>query len=220
MIEVIGAGLGRTGTSSLRIALERLGFAPCYHMFEVVGSRARMEQWTRLTEGDGPDWEEIFAGYRACVDFPAAAYWRELIEYYPKAKVILTLRDPDEWYASARRTIFRLPMLLRHPVAGPVFRTAVPAWPALAAFTRMLDSLNRERRAIDFGPDASIAYFERHNAAVREGVEEGRLLVYRVREGWGPLCEFLDVDVPPEPFPWANGPAHFWRDFAQTLRTA
>ncbi|WP_030176971.1 sulfotransferase family protein [Spirillospora albida] len=220
MIEVIGAGLGRTGTSSLRIALERLGFAPCYHMFEVVGSRARMEQWTRRAESDAPGWDEIFAGYRACVDFPAAAYWRELTAHYPEAKVILTLRDPDEWYASARRTIFRLPMLLRHPVAGPGLRFVLPLWPALAEFVRMLETLNRDRRDIDFAREASIAFFERHNAAVMKGVAEDRLLVYRIRDGWDSLCEFLDVAVPPEPFPWANDTATFWRDFRRTLRTA
>ncbi|GAA3448062.1 sulfotransferase family protein [Planomonospora venezuelensis] len=218
MLEVIGAGLGRTGTSSLKLALERLGFTPCYHMFEVLGSSERMRQWTDVAQGGVQDWEAVFHGYRACVDFPAAAYWRELAAHYPEAKVILTLRDPGAWFESARKTIFRLPRLMRHPVFGPVLRLALPRRSRPAAFVRMLGALNRHRRDIAFDRDSAVAYFERHNAEVRAGVPAGRLLVYRVEEGWEPLCAFLGVPVPAEPFPRANESSRFWSNFARTLR--
>ncbi|GIH81584.1 sulfotransferase family protein [Planobispora longispora] len=218
MVHVIGAGLGRTGTSSLKVALERLGFTPCYHMFEVLGSAGRMRQWTAVARGGGPDWEDIFRGYRACVDFPAAAYWRELAAHYPEAKVILTLRDPDAWFESARKTIFRLPRLMRHPVLGPLLRLLLPRRSRPAMFIRMLGALNRDRRDIAFDRDSALAYFERHNAEVMASVPAERLLVYRVGEGWEPLCAFLGVPVPDEPFPRANDSESFWSNFHRTLR--
>ncbi|WP_374058928.1 sulfotransferase family protein [Planomonospora sp. ID67723] len=216
-MEIIGAGLGRTGTSSLKLALEHLGFSPCYHMFEVLGSAERTRQWTAVAQGGAQDWTQIFHGYRACVDFPAAAYWRELAAYYPEAKVILTLRDPGAWFESARKTIFRLPRLMRHPVLGPVLRHALPRESRPAAFIRMLGALNRDRRDIAFDRASAIAYFERHNAEVRAAIPAERLLVYRVGEGWEPLCAFLGVPVPDEAFPRANDSASFWGNFGRTL---
>ncbi|GIH97983.1 sulfotransferase family protein [Planobispora siamensis] len=217
MLQVIGAGLGRTGTSSLKIALEHLGFAPCYHMFEVLGDIERMRQWTAVAQGAAPDWEAIFHGYRACVDFPAAAYWRELADHYPEAKVILTLRDPDAWYESARKTIFRLPRVLRHPVLGPALRTVLPAQARLTAFTRMLSAVNQDRRDIVFDRASALKYYERHNAEVRASVPPERLLIYRVGQGWEPLCDFLGVPVPGTPFPRANDSSRFWSNFRRTL---
>nr|BFE89295.1 hypothetical protein GCM10020093_118970 [Planobispora longispora]BFE89449.1 hypothetical protein GCM10020093_120510 [Planobispora longispora] len=149
-------------------------------MFEVLGSAGRMRQWTAVARGGGPDWEDIFRGYRACVDFPAAAYWRELAAHYPEAKVILTLRDPDAWFESARKTIFRLPRLMRHPVLGPLLRLLLPRRSRPAMFIRMLGALNRDRRDIAFDRDSALAYFERHNAEVMASVPAERLLVYRV----------------------------------------
>ncbi|MBG0826138.1 sulfotransferase family protein [Planomonospora sp. ID91781] len=216
MLQVIGAGLGRTGTSSLKVALERLGFDPCYHMYEVVGSVARIRQWIDVAEGRTRDWDEVLRGYRACVDFPAAAYWRELAAAHPAAKVILTERDPEAWYESARKTIFRLPLLLRHPLAGPVLR-ALPSGSRAATFIRMLSVLNRDRRDIGFDRDSAIRYFERHNAEVRRSLPPERLLVYRVEQGWEPLCAFLGVPVPAGPFPRANDSARFWGNFRRTL---
>nr|WP_203863755.1 sulfotransferase family protein [Planobispora rosea] len=215
-MHVIGAGLGRTGTSSLKLALEKLGFAPCHHMFEVLGSKERMRRWTAVAQGGEPDWETVFRGYRACVDFPAAAYWRELAAHYPEAKVILTLRDPGAWFESARKTIFRLPRLMRHPVLGPLLRL-LPRESRPAMFIRMLGAINRARRDIAFDRDSAIAYFERHNAEVRAAIPADRLLVYRVGEGWEPLCAFLGVPVPDEPFPRANDSESFWTNFARTL---
>ncbi len=104
-MKVIGAGFGRTGTQSLKAALELLGDAPCYHMSTVIAEPYRVRQWLEIGEGRGPGWDELFAGFQAAVDWPAAAYWRELAEHYPHAKVILTVRDPTAGTtASARRS--------------------------------------------------------------------------------------------------------------------
>src|SRR5215212_7838314 len=108
-LEVIGAGFGRTGTMSLKVALEQLGYGPCYHMVELFEHPDHVERWEAAVRGEEPvDWEEVFAGYRATVDWPGAAFYKELSERYPEAKVILTVRDPDRWYESARNTIFTL----------------------------------------------------------------------------------------------------------------
>jgi hypothetical protein len=105
-LDVIGAGLGRTGTLSLKIALEQLGFAPCYHMLEVRAAPERLEHWNRISAGEQVDWEEVFTGFRATVDWPACNFYRELMERYAQAKVILSLRDAESWFRSTQATIF------------------------------------------------------------------------------------------------------------------
>ena len=112
-MKVIGAGFGRTGTLSLKFALERLGFAPCYHMFEVVGRPERQQAWLDLAVGGERDWPGVFEGYQAAVDWPASAFWRELVDFYPAAKVVLTHRDPDRWYESVERTLYAQYLRLR-----------------------------------------------------------------------------------------------------------
>ena len=105
-LHVIGAGLGRTGTLSLKLALEQLGLGPCYHMMEVRAAPERLEHWNRIAAGEQVDWDEVFAGFQSTVDWPACNYWRELMARYPDAKVILSLRDPDGWFRSTQATIF------------------------------------------------------------------------------------------------------------------
>src|SRR6185437_3611255 len=104
-LEVIGSGLGRTGTKSLQTALNRLGFGPCHHMVEVFMHPESMGLWVEAAAGR-PDWDAIFRDYRSAVDYPSAAYWRQLADYYPDAKVIHTVRDPDKWFESTQATIF------------------------------------------------------------------------------------------------------------------
>ncbi|MGH8246419.1 MAG: sulfotransferase family protein, partial [Gammaproteobacteria bacterium] len=105
-LKVIGAGFGRTGTMSIKFALERIGFGPCYHMMEVMPHPQAVSQWARLARGEQSDWDGIFKGYAATVDWPACTYWRELAEYYPDATVILSVRDPARWFESTQKTIF------------------------------------------------------------------------------------------------------------------
>ena len=202
-IQVIGAGLGRTGTLSLKAALEELGFAKCYHMTEVLGAGTTAQTWDAATRGERVDWDRLFAGYRATVDVPSCVFYRELFEKYPEAKVILTVRDPEPWYDSASQTLY-------------FARNAFPKWaallnPRMRDFQRMIgwlwDGMFRGRfedRAF------AIDVFNRHNEQVRRDVPADRLLVYEISQGWGPLCEFLGVPVPEgKPFPHVNDAAQF-----------
>jgi hypothetical protein len=188
-LKVIGAGLGRTGTMSLKLALERIGLSPCYHMAELMMNPARVPLWIDVADGK-PNWEAVFEGYPATTDYPACIWWRELASAYPNAKVILTLRDPEKWFESTQATIFSETMAARiesSPLV-PFFEKTV--WKAFG--DRIHD------RAF------MIEQFERHNAAVKAAIPRKRLLVYEVSEGWEPLCEFLGVDVPDTPFPKVN----------------
>lgn len=184
-LRVIGAGLGRTGTLSLKLALEQLGLGPCYHMLEVRAAPERLEHWNRIADGEQVDWDEVFAGFQSTVDWPACNYWRELMARYPDAKVILSLRDPDGWFRSTQATIF----------SDPVQEGAPPSIRKILKDVVGQDLHDR---------DACIAAFERHNASVREGVPAGKLLVFDAKHGWEPLCAFLGVPVPDAPFPSVN----------------
>lgn len=201
-MEVIGAGFGRTGTASLKAALEQLGFDPCYHMFEVLAAPERMKDWQHAVEGGDVDWDSVFAGYRATVDWPGAAFWRSLVEYYPQAKVVLSVRDPHRWYASTYNTIYQL-----------AIRETAPPEMDEAQWQQFRDALLPTIREMiwdgtfgaRFEDEAhAIDVFERHNAEVRRAVPANRLLVYQAGDGWEPLCDFLGVDMPSEPYPQVN----------------
>jgi hypothetical protein len=200
-LELIGAGLGRTGTLSLKAALERIGYGPCYHMIEILTAPERAWHWLERTQGGFHDWDAIFRGYRATVDWPAAAFWRELVERYPDAKVLLSLRDADRWYDSVMNTIY------------PVMTQAPPerAPRILHDFHAMVHALIFERTFEGGLKDRAHAkrVFERHNRAVIDAIPASRLLVYRPGDGWEPICRFLDVPVPDEEFPHLNDTAWY-----------
>ena len=215
-MKVIGAGFGRTGTRALKAALERLGYGPCYHMSEVIEQPYRVRQWLEIGEGATPDWEAIFAGYQATMDWPAAAYWRELAEHYPDAKIILTVRDPQRWYDSVGATIFRSALAEQRPL--PAHRRLI-RWlvarraPDFALYPRMARATVMERifgGRVDDRAHA-VRVFEQHVAEVRDSIPAERLLVFNVGEGWAPLCQFLGCPVPDEPFPQVNERAAFRR---------
>ena len=142
-IEIIGAGFGRTGTESMKRALETLGYGPCHHMYEVLKRWDRYDDWLRILKGEAePDWPRLLEGYRSSVDWPVAYYWRELAELYPEAKILLTVRDAESWYASMDKTILTL---IRDPENNAVVRAAfgperllvfelVGGWEPLCAF--------------------------------------------------------------------------------------
>ncbi len=213
-LRAIGVGFGRTGTLSLKLALERLGFAPCEHMTNLFADPARIALWleaVRLKEGGEPiDWEALFGGYGATVDWPGVFFWRELVAAFPDAKVVLTVRDPDRWYASAADTILRL----NEPRAAD--GSPAPLAPEVVARRTLLDPL---LEAVLFQgtfrgrvADRTFAtgVFARHNEAVRAEVPAERLLVYEVGQGWEPLCRFLGVAAPEwEPFPRVNDSSSF-----------
>lgn len=217
-LEVIGAGFGRTGTMSLKVALETLGFGPCYHMSEVFSNPDHVGVWETAVRGGRVDWEHLFGDYRAAVDWPTAAFYEELVERYPEARVILTVRDPDRWYESARNTIYTVQDVASSPLfsLAALFvgrlrhRRHAAAMAAELVWDRTFDGRFEDR-------EYAKRVFERWNVEVERRVPAERLLIYDVREGWGPLCAFLGVEAPAgEPFPYLNeGEA-----FRRTLRRA
>lgn len=198
-LKVIGAGLGRTGTVSLKLALEQLGIGRCYHMIEVFAHPEHAQLWLRAAQGK-PDWETLLAGYGATADYPACLFWRELAGRYPSAKVILSVRDPNDWFESTQATIFSAQNVGSHP-GGPI-----------ADMMKLLHS-----HYPDLHDRAGmIAAFERHNQAVIDGIPAERLLVYRAEQGWPPLCRFLGLPIPAQPFPRANTRADFQAMLAES----
>jgi len=200
-LEVIGAGFGRTGTLSLKVALEQLGFGPCYHMFEVMAAPERPSQWLDQVRGRPHGWEKVFAGFRSTVDWPAAAYWRELVDQYPGARVILSLRDPDKWYDSVMNTIYNV----MRPEDNPDLPEHVKV--QLTMVRELVFEQTFEGRLDDRAH--AIGVFERHNEQVVETVPAERLLVYRPGDGWEPICAFLGCEVPEAEFPRLNDTAEF-----------
>jgi hypothetical protein len=193
-LKVIGAGLGRTGTASLKVALEQLLGGRCYHMSECFGNPANPPLWLAAAHGR-PDWDTIFGGYAATVDYPGSGFWRELADHYPEAKVLLSVRDADKWFESTRDTIL-----------GEDIRQIAAMTPDKAFF----DECVFRDFAGHFGDRAFITdYFRRHTAAVVAAIPKERLLVYEVGQGWEPLCAFLDLPVPSTPFPHVNTRADF-----------
>ncbi|MBI2995021.1 MAG: sulfotransferase family protein [Gammaproteobacteria bacterium] len=193
-LKLIGAGFGRTGTASLKFALEWLGFGPCYHMMEVMPNPRNVAYWARIARGEQPDWDRIFEGYASTVDFPACSYWRELAAHFPEAKVILSMRDPDRWFESAQRTIFSKAHLDQFLGDGcdPDLRDMVAR-----LFITTFDGHGRDR-------DHAIAVYNRHNEEVMRTIPVDRLLAFNPEQGWAPLCAFLGVSMPDEPFPIRN----------------
>jgi hypothetical protein len=197
-LEIIGAGIGRTGTLSLKMALEHLGFGPCHHMAEVFKNvQTQVPLWQAACAGK-PDWDRTFTGYRSAVDFPAAAFYKELADYYPDAKVILTVRDSTAvWVKSMMATISAA-------LRGEV-KDEFQAWKEMAT-----SAIND--RFFGGGMDDKdrlAARYERHNEEVQRNIPARRLLVYNVTQGWQPLCAFLNVPVPAEPFPQTNSTQFF-----------
>lgn len=205
-LRVIGAGFGRTGTMSLKHALERLLGGRCYHMVEVI-ENAHSEFWARKARGERAEFEEVLEDYVATVDWPTTRYYAELAQRYPEAKIVLTVRDPERWYESTRTTIRKLTRMMQRP---PV-RWMIQSVGKMRAFPGMTDDVVWGPRG-EFGGrfedrDHAIAVYEAHNAEVERSIPADRLLVYELKQGWGPLCEFLGVPVPDGPMPHANDAA-------------
>ena len=203
-MDVIGAGFGRTGTLSLKVALEQLGFGPCMHMIPLLQDPGTSALIRKAAGGDVDSLDVALEGCRSTVDWPMAYFWRELADRHPAAKVILTVRDPRKWYDSADRTIHaaanhgRESGGLDPDVMGMVDATV---WDGTFG-GRFADR------------DTAIKIFEEHNARVRRAIPAERLLVFEVAEGWEPLCSFLEVPVPETPFPRLNDTVAFHDNLA------
>jgi Sulfotransferase domain len=190
-VRIVGAGLGRTGTHSLKLALEQLLGRPCHHMAELFEHHEQIPVWHRAVAGEVPDWHAFLADYAATVDWPAAAFWRELSAAFPDALVLLSVRSAESWYRSARDTIF-------NPLEVEKVRGEDP-------WLDMVQALFRTRFCDRFDdPAAMMAAFDAHNAEVRRTIPAGRLVEWSPPDGWGPLCTALGVAVPNEPFPVTN----------------
>lgn len=206
VLQVISAGVGRTGTFSMKSALEQLGFGPCHHMEEVDARDAvQVEKWQKAADGHG-DWAANYAGYKSAVDWPTAAFWRELSGAYSTARFLLTVREPESWYKSFSETIY------------PLIEAAPRAPDDLKAFLRMVSAVvHKTGFRIPSTKDDVIAAFNHHNETVKRTIPADRLLVFDVRQGWQPLCDFLGVAVPDTPFPKTNNKDDFWAS-AQALK--
>ncbi|MGN6377380.1 MAG: sulfotransferase family protein [Gaiellales bacterium] len=190
-VRVVGAGFGRTGTHSLKLALERLLDGPCYHMLELLGNREHdVPLWIEGARTGRLNAAELLNGYRAIVDFPGCFFWDDLAQQYPGSLIVLSTRESSEaWWRSASRTIFDgLSRGLPGPLVGEM-------WTVLAERSFTTDYLDREQ---------AIAAYERHNADVRARAPRDRLVDWQPSAGWGPLCAALGVPVPDEPFPHTN----------------
>jgi len=203
-LSVIGAGFGRTGTLSISVALERLGYGPCYHMDNVFASAEHLARWQAVADGDPAEWNNIFAGYAATLDWPGMLYYRELADAFPDARVLLSVRPADTWWESFANTIKRLIESRDQAHDDHVRQVLAYAYRIIAeqTFGGAMDD-----------KDAVIARYENHIDSVRKNIAAERLLVYQVTEGWGPLCKFLGVPEPDEDFPRLNNVNDFWRHF-------
>ncbi len=200
-LQVIGAGLGRTGTMTLKTALEQLGLGPCHHMVEVFANIATQGPfWRAAAGGEAVDWDTGFAGYRSSVDWPSAHFYKQIAAQYPAAKVILSRRDPQRWYESMTETILKAMTGFATPDGAPVEHPM--------RFAEMIVAEQTFNR--DFTEANVIAAFERHNADVIASIPADRLLVFEAAQGWEPLCAFLAVPVPATPFPRTNSREEFW----------
>ncbi len=191
-LSVIGAGFGRTGTDSLRHALNILGFGPCHHMFELKKDKALYARWQEIVKGGKPDWDAVFQGFNATVDWPSTHYWREISAHFPKAKIILTLRSTESWLASMEKTI--LPTIAKSKsldtIGGLIVRDQL---------------LGGDLTALD----RAVAAYEQNTADVQAAFGPDRLLTLELGAGWEPLCDFLECPVPQVPYPRGNAPDEF-----------
>lgn len=200
----------RTATLTQKVALEMLGLGPCYHMVDVIADLEQAKLWDRALDGEAP-WPEIFDGYNSTVDWPGGYFYRELMDFYPEAKVLLSVRDPDGWERSMRQTVWAVrhgESLLR--LLSSAQAHVNPQW---RGFLGMIDRLIWEGKGTFAGghdePAQLIDAMLRHNEQVQRDVPAERLLVWDVAEGWGPLCEFLALPVPEVDLPHANDRTEF-----------
>lgn len=205
-LEVIGAGFGRTGTSSLQAALHQLGYAQCHHMRKVIPSTRQVNYFLAAANGEKMDWDKVFEGFDAAVDWPSSKYYKELADYYPEAKVILSVRDAQGWHKSAKDTIYTISQ-------------SFPWW-----MTTFIPHVRKTRDMVDAtvwdgvfdgrftDKDHAIKIFEDNTEAVKRSIPDHRLLIHSAKDGWEPLCEFLNKPVPDTPYPRTNDTAEMLKE--------
>jgi len=198
-LSVIGVGVGRTGTYSLKLALNQLGLGPCHHMEEVLYNLpTQVPLWSAALDGR-PEWSVIYEGYRSAVDWPTACFYRELHAEFPEARFVLTHRGPEKWADSFGGTIYKL--LSEQDNAPPEMRSWLEMASGVVGKTGFAPGLDY---------DGLLGAFRGHREAVRRTIPSNQMLEFDVKEGWEPLCEFLDMPIPDEPFPRSNHREEFW----------
>ena len=198
-MHVIGVGVGRTGTHSLKTAINKLGFGPCHHMEEVLQNMpVQVPLWSAAENGN-PDWRAIYSDYKSAVDWPTACFFRELLKEYPSARFVLTQRSPENWADSFGSTIYKL---LEGKDQAPA---EMHAWLDMANAV-----ITKTGFPADLDRDGLVRAFIAHSEIVKETIPAGQLLVFSVKEGWEPLCTFLGEPMPDEPFPHTNDREEFW----------
>ncbi|MEV1026439.1 sulfotransferase family protein [Streptomyces sp. NPDC050264] len=210
MLKLFNAGLGRTGTTSLKAALDRLGLGPSFHMFDLVSDEQRLRQWEgALCGGERPDWAALFDGCTAAVDGPCAVHYEQIAEAFPDAKVILTVRDAESWWRSTYDTLYQFVLRsAEHPPAPDSHQARLLRLTSTLVWDGLFGGRFPDK-------DHAVEVYRRHNEDVVRALGADRVLVYDVRQGWEPLCAFLGVEAPQEEFPRANDSAAMRQRIAQ-----
>ena len=203
-LSIIGAGYGRTGTMSLKLALEELGIGPCHHMEEVFANPPQVPGWQAAVAGESVDWDAVFDGYEATADWPGANFTHDLAAFYPDAKIILTMREVDSWWTSYSGTIMKYLQILPEDLPDHIM--------AICEMVKVM--LDEHFGAAYDDEQAAKAAYQNHVDKVSNSYEDGRVLCFDVRDGWGPLCEFLGKPVPGGDFPRSNNSEEFWVNFS------
>ncbi|MGI9568253.1 MAG: sulfotransferase family protein [Desulfobulbia bacterium] len=203
-LKVIGTGFGRTGTDSMREALEILGLGPCHHMRELIKDPEHERLWRSVVAGATPDWDLLLGGYSSCMDWPSAYYWPQLVDAFPEAKVILTWRSAESWWKSFEKTILQ-------GILSYVETEDTPKNTELIG-PKVFHDKPDDR-------DHCIAVYEANVAAVKENIPAESLLVHKLGDGWEPLCSHLNVPVPDIPYPSSNSTSKFQGEFLETTPT-
>jgi hypothetical protein len=204
-MQVIGAGFGRTGTMSLKGALEQLGFGPSFHMIDVARYPELLPQWQAAADGESADWAKVFDGWESTVDWPACTYWEQIWETFPDAKVLLSVREPESWYASCQKSIHAS---AQAAAKGELEGGSVTVSPeAMKMINGIIWNGTFDGRFED--KELAIDVYNRHNEDVKSKVPADKLLVYEIKQGWEPLCEFLEVPVPDSDMPHLNDATSF-----------
>lgn len=210
-LRLLGLGFGRTGTLSTKHALEMLGWGPCHHMQEIRDNPALLPDWTAAAQGKPTDWERVFRGWTSQIDWPGSRYWRQLLAFFPTAQVLLNIRDPDEWYESLRNTI--IPSTAAGLKVDSHAHTRAMAEMVYATIHQQIFHDRIEDR------DFAIQVYLDHVREVKEAVPSDQLLIFDVKDGWLPLCNFLGTEIPGQAFPHKNTRTEFIanRDFFKKL---
>jgi hypothetical protein len=205
-MKLIGAGFGRTGTMSLKAALEQIGYGPSFHMIDLIRDATPLPYWQAAADGERIDWTEALAGWESSVDWPGCTFYDQMIETWPDAPVLLSVRDPESWYASCANSIHAAKeMALKGELQGA--EEDPPSPEVLKMINDLIWNGTFHGRFLE--KDYALDVFHRHNEEVKANVPADRLLVWDVKDGWEPICRFLGVDVPDTPFPHLNDTASF-----------